>query len=167
MLRAFIETEGYNMIAFIWDGDKMICCDCETIYDANEFDYSGIVDCETAEEAADYCAKDVIYFDLYNYTNVTLVGIDYRDIKAIESQSYYLSSGYKYLQEKTRCYFGELSDGTPASIETINDPMDNGDCVMGFRVSPDLEYLVYYSVIERCDENILDSKIQIVDVVRL
>lgn len=158
------------MIGFIWEGlnnYKMICFDCETIYEANEFDYSGIVDCKTAEQAAEYCAKEVIPFRIGDYDNITFIGATITDCKAIESQSYYLNSGHKYLQEKTCCYFGELSDGTPSSMETINDPTDNGDCVMRFRVSPDLEYLVYYSVIERCDENILDSKIQIVDVVRL
>lgn len=166
MIRAFIETEGYNMIAFIW-GSKMICCDCETIYEANEFDYSGIADCETAEEAAEYCAKDVIPFDMDNYDNLIIIGTTFEDCKTIKSQSYYLNSGHKYLQPGMECYFGELSVGTPGTIDTINDPMDNGVCVMGFGVSPDLAYLVYYSVVERCEENILDSKIEIVDVVRL
>ena len=165
MIRAFIETEGYNMIAFIWD-NKMICCDCETIYEANEFDYSGIVDCKTAEQAAEYCAKEVIPFHACDYNNVTYIGTIFEDYNAIESQSYYLKSGHKYLQAGLECYFGELSDGTPASLETINEPVDDDVCVMGYSVSPDLEYLVCYRVVERCDENILDSKIEIVDVIR-
>lgn len=166
MIRAFIETEDYNMIAFIWD-DKMICCDCENIYEANEFDYSGIVDCETAEEAAEYCAKDVIQFNPENYNDITFIGTALTDNIAIEKQTFYLTTGGKYLQPYTCCYFGELSDGSITSFDTINDPDECGICAVGVCISPDLEYLVFYRVIKRCDKKFLDSKIEIVDIVKL
>lgn len=62
MKKVFLKSTGYNMIGFVFD-DGMIAFDCETIEEAKKMDYSGVIGCETAAEAAANCGTAVYQFD--------------------------------------------------------------------------------------------------------
>ena len=55
--RYFVETNGYNMLVFVYAGNQAICFDCETLEDAKKFDYSGIEGEKDIAVAAAYCSK--------------------------------------------------------------------------------------------------------------
>lgn len=70
MKRVFLESNGYNMVGFVFD-DGMIAFDCETFEDAVKMDYSGVEGCKTAEEAAVNCNTEVFPFNEDEWDAVT------------------------------------------------------------------------------------------------
>ena len=70
MKKVFLESNGYNMLGFIFD-DRMVAFDCETIDQALVEDCSGVEDCKTAEEAATNCNTKVIEFNEDEWESVT------------------------------------------------------------------------------------------------
>lgn len=93
MRKVFLESNGYNMLGFIFD-DGMVAFDCETIDQALIEDYSGIEGCETAEEAATNCNTEVIEFNADEWENITEIvekwaRYEYRDKNGIGSFKVY------------------------------------------------------------------------------
>lgn len=70
MKKVFLESNGYNMIGFIFE-DGMVAFDCETIEEAKAMDCSGVEGCETAEEAATNCNTEVYQFSESEWEKVT------------------------------------------------------------------------------------------------
>lgn len=70
MKKMFLESNGYNMVGFIFD-DGMVAFDCETIEDAKAMDISGVEGCESAEEAAINCNTEVFPFIENEWDGIT------------------------------------------------------------------------------------------------
>lgn len=70
MRKVFLESNGYNMLGFIFK-DGMVAFDCETIDQALVEDCSGVEFCKTAEEAAINCNTEVVEFNPDEWENIT------------------------------------------------------------------------------------------------
>lgn len=75
MKKVFLESNGYNMIGFVFD-DGMVAFDCETIEGTETMDCSGVEGCKTAEEAAGNCNTEVYPFNEDEWECVTLISDD-------------------------------------------------------------------------------------------
>lgn len=73
MKKMFLESNGYNMIGFIFEDNKMVAFDCETLEDAKNMDCSGVEGCKSAEEAAVDCNTEVYPFIEDEWENVTFI----------------------------------------------------------------------------------------------
>lgn len=73
MRRVFLESNGYNMVGFIFS-DGMVAFDCTTIDEAIHMDYSGVRGCKSAEEAAVNCNTEVIPFIEGEWESVVEIG---------------------------------------------------------------------------------------------
>lgn len=70
MRRYFLETNAYNMIAFIWD-NKMIVFDCDTIEEAREMNYEQIYGETDIEKVANLCSTEIYDFNEDDYEKIT------------------------------------------------------------------------------------------------
>ena len=158
MKKVFLESNGYNMIGFVFD-DGMIAFDCETIEAAMAMDCSGIEGCKTAEEAALNCNTEAFPFNEGDWECITFIGDDDGDRYVIVPESYYLTTGYRYIGSGDRCYFGELTDGSPAADNSIKETEENiGYIGVG-------DYLVKFEVIEWNEgKNYKDSMVKVLSV---
>ena len=96
MKKVFLESNGYNMVGFVFD-DGMVTFDCEAIEDAETMDCSGVKGCNTAEKAAINCNTEVYPFNEDEWECVTLIGDDNGDMYVIVPDSYYLTTGHRYI----------------------------------------------------------------------
>lgn len=160
MKKVFLESNGYNMVGFVFD-DGMVAFRCETIEDAVTMDCSGVEGCKTAEEAAIDCNTEVYPFNEDEWECVTLIGDDNGDMYVIVPDSYYLTTGHRYIGSDDKCYFGELSDGSPDANDSIKEAEDNiGYIGIG-------DYIVKFEVIEWNENNdYMDSIVKVLDIER-
>ena len=76
MKRYFVETNGYNMVAFVGTDGKAYafheeCFDKElTLETAKAADYSGIEGTETAEEIAQCIGTDSAFDNIFNWNEI-------------------------------------------------------------------------------------------------
>ena len=70
MKKYFLESNGYNLIAFVIN-NKMIVLDCETLEEARNMNTEGIDGMEDIEEVANYVNKEVYDFNPSEWENVT------------------------------------------------------------------------------------------------
>ena len=70
MKKYFLESNGYNLIAFVVN-NKMIVLDCETLEEARNMNTEGIDGMEDIEEVANYVNKEVYDFNPSEWENVT------------------------------------------------------------------------------------------------
>lgn len=167
MKRMFLESNGYNMIGFIFD-DGMVAFDCETIGDAETMDCSGVEGCKTAEEAALNCNTEAFPFNECDWEHITLIGDDDSDRYVVVPESYILTTGCRYIGRGDKCYLGELSDGSAAANESIHELDENGVGAIGMYSKNGTEYLVSFKVIV-LDKNreYLDSIVEVISVEEL
>lgn len=160
MKKVFLESNGYNMVGFVFD-DGMVAFRCETIEDAVTMDCSGVEGCKTAEEAAIDCNTEVYPFNEDEWECVTLIGDDNGDMYVIVPDSYYLTTGHRYIGSDDKFYFGELSDGSAAANDSIKEAEDNiGYIGIG-------DYVVKFEVIEWNENNdYMDSIVKVLDIER-
>ena len=95
MKRYFLESNDCNMVGLLFD-DGMVAFECQNIYDARDFDFSGIERCETAEEAAFNFNVVPFSFNENEWECATLI-YDYCDRFVVEPESYILTSGCRYI----------------------------------------------------------------------
>ena len=93
MRKVFLESNGYNMLGFIFD-DGMVAFDCETIDQALIEDCRDIEICKTAEEAITKCNAQVIEFNEDEWESVTEITqkwtrYEYRDKGGVGSFKVY------------------------------------------------------------------------------
>lgn len=70
MKKYFLESNGYNLIAFVIN-NKMVVLDCETLEEAKNMNTEGIDGMEDIEEVANYVNKEVYDFNPSEWENVT------------------------------------------------------------------------------------------------
>lgn len=58
MKKYFVETNGYNSLVFVFDDNRAIAFDCETLEAAKNMDCSGIENSTDVEDAAINCNID-------------------------------------------------------------------------------------------------------------
>ena len=61
MKKMFLESNGYNMVGFLFD-DGMVTFDCETLEEAKAMDISNVEGSNSAVECAACCGLDVDSF---------------------------------------------------------------------------------------------------------